>query len=152
MLSLLFAVLVAAAGQINGSAQQSPASQINIDSVFAYGTISRDPTMPSYTQVAVECVFFTNTAAQSATHVRFAIVYSNGGTEVGKDHLDSTGTFSTGVAQKALPNDNTPSHSAQCMPFPGRINRGKLSYKRQDVTLSAYVTKVDYADGTSWSK
>lgn len=127
-----------------------PASQITIDSVFAFSTVARDIGAPSYTQVAVECVFFTNTSTVSATHVRFALVYSNGGQAVGKDHIDSRGTFSTGVAQKALPNDNTPAHSAQCMPFPGSVFRGKMSYKRQDVTLSAYVTEVDYADGTSW--
>lgn len=151
MIGLAAALLVATLGSgetprggLQGTAQQNPDSKITITNVFWYSAVQWVPfTSQQPAETPVECVFFRNDSSVTATRVRFHFVYSSSANQKihGDDVLDVKGKFSTGIAQETYPPKTVPGVSGkQC----------RTQYGLGDAALSAYVSDVDYADGTSW--
>ena len=139
-----------------GTARQTPDSHLTITDVFAYSAFSANPFVGQYTLSPVECVFFQNDAATTMTHARFYFIYSStdtadAGKVLGFDFMDVRGKFSTGVKQEEYPPRNAPVHGRQCRDIYSLSGNKMIVDKNHGpIALSAVVTDIDYADGTSW--
>lgn len=142
---------------VEGTAQTDSGSQTNITHVFAFTAYAINPFVGQSLAYPVECIFFNNASPTPAKHYRFYFVYTasegaDAGKVVGKDFIDVRGSFGTGIAQETWPLRQAPVPGKQCRDLPGDIRGGRMWYaeKKVYVTLSAYVSEVEYSDGTSW--
>ena len=119
---------------------QDPASQISLSSVEVFKQGYR----------LFECLSFKNNGPKVISHVRFQFSYLDGNRkEVGNDLLERNGDFPAGSGETApvitelvATTDLGKFRTCQVFKAPNR----------NVAMITAQVNRVDYADGTSWSR
>jgi len=139
-------------------AQQNPSSQVELTKVFLVNVVP--PTNSAMSDVdsgraqaeamtTYECVIYANHDAQSIKHIQVVFSYvSAAGKTLLQDPLDLSDTVASGASLGTFPIP----YAGTCRTSSARIDRNVASYypTGESVTISAALTEVDYADGTSW--
>jgi len=131
---------------VDGFAIQFPGSQIQITKVYADGVEEKG----AHVALPETCVIYVNNGPKPAAHLQFDFAEVSTDGKIGiPEPYDTTGKFAVGVLQNSGDYNCRLSHFGQVVD--GQLRQIRVIGRPEVYRLVAWVNRVVYADGTTWT-
>ncbi len=131
---------------VDGFPIQFPESQIRITNVYADGVEEGD----THVALPETCVIYVNDGPKPVAHLQFDFAAVSADGTIGiPEPYDTTGRFAVGVLQNSGNYNCRLSRFGQVVD--GQLRQVRLVGRLEVYRLVAWVDKVVYADGTTWT-